>query len=490
MRGIWEKIRSAVCISGGNRRRPPTPSSPNHAAADGEGRGGGGVGEEDLISSLPDDVLLLVLLRLPSAAVAARTCVLSHRWRRLWAHLPELRFPHPTDLVRARAALTAHADPALRLLRVVASGADPGDVAAVLLLAAPRLTGDLFFHNMALEEHRAGAGGAVELPCFEKSERIFLHLGYLGLMLPQSGVFAKLTVLRVTHVRFHGPCDLGDALSSARCPSLRDLRIDYAQGVSNLAVHSESLLIMDLFRLEGLQQLTVVAPMLTKLCVFGCFLIGSQPVADISAPVLETLWWSNVYDPSSVQFGELAHLQRLTTYTVARYGSPDYLYSRDTVMLLQHFKKIPILDLQIAHPYEAMVNSQDLMEVLTLLPDIEMFHLLVSINGHAFGPCVLHLLRISPGIRKLKLTIHEDIQSLVLKLMGLLREPCKRGSVETLRSKVHRLCATCNWHICGILSKICSVILFLYVAETHCCSLLIPNESCSYANLPYVPQKA
>ncbi|CAN6171226.1 unnamed protein product, partial [Urochloa humidicola] len=118
--------------------------------------------------------LLVVLLRLPSAAAAARNSVLSRRWRRLWAELPWLLFLEPTDLARPRAALAAPAAPALHLLHIVASDADPGDAAAVLLLAAQRLTGMLFLFDAVL--HRARTGGSIDLPCFDKAVRIDLCL--------------------------------------------------------------------------------------------------------------------------------------------------------------------------------------------------------------------------------------------------------------------------------------------------------------------------
>ena len=49
----------------------------------------GSDGGVDRISSLPDDLLHAILIRLRDAA---RTSVLSRRWRRVWAHLPELSF--------------------------------------------------------------------------------------------------------------------------------------------------------------------------------------------------------------------------------------------------------------------------------------------------------------------------------------------------------------------------------------------------------------
>uniref|UniRef100_M8CE58 F-box domain-containing protein n=1 Tax=Aegilops tauschii TaxID=37682 RepID=M8CE58_AEGTA len=49
-------------------------------------------GEADFISAVPTDLLLQVLVCLCCARAAARTSILSRRWRGLWTHLPELTF--------------------------------------------------------------------------------------------------------------------------------------------------------------------------------------------------------------------------------------------------------------------------------------------------------------------------------------------------------------------------------------------------------------
>jgi len=102
------------------------------------------------------------------------------------------------------------------MLSVVANDADPADTAAVL-----RLTNAFFFRNEEPEERKkALVREVIELPCFDRAVQLFLDLGYLHLALPPSGVFRKLTVLVLSHVRFQGALDIGGTLSSARCPSL------------------------------------------------------------------------------------------------------------------------------------------------------------------------------------------------------------------------------------------------------------------------------
>ncbi|KAL5200381.1 hypothetical protein ABZP36_021584 [Zizania latifolia] len=62
------------------------------------------VGGWDRLSSLPNDVLILILRRLPAAA--ARTILLSRRWRNLWDKIPELALflAANNDPARGRAA--------------------------------------------------------------------------------------------------------------------------------------------------------------------------------------------------------------------------------------------------------------------------------------------------------------------------------------------------------------------------------------------------
>jgi hypothetical protein len=182
------------------------------------------------LSALPDDILVLILRHLPTAA-AARTSVLSHRWRRIWALLPELRFPSSLDPHQIGLALQLH-KAALQHLSVLTRYAGPDSVAAWLPVAARRLSGSLFFENLEWQrsaqesnEEDAAQRGAFELPCLERATKVSLHLGFLGLAVPLGGVFARLTELYLSRFRLHGPGLLGDAVSSLQCPCLQKLTV-------------------------------------------------------------------------------------------------------------------------------------------------------------------------------------------------------------------------------------------------------------------------
>ena len=114
---------------------------------------------------------------------------------------------------------------------------------------------------------------------------------------------------------------------------------------------------MILHNLKGLQQLTVVSPMLRDLHIFNCFfkrqpVAGiTAPVADITAPVLERFGCLDEYDPRWVQLGELAQLRVLaTSFAGAWYGLTEHQYNWGIVKLLQRFKKIPDLHITIFYP--------------------------------------------------------------------------------------------------------------------------------------------
>ncbi|RLM85319.1 hypothetical protein C2845_PM04G01420 [Panicum miliaceum] len=240
--------------------------------------------------ALPNDVLLRILVLLEDAAAAGRTSVLATRWRRLWARLPELRFPFSPDPRAIAAALVTH-EAALSCLDVGAEDAAPESVAAWLPVAARRLSGSLVFTNRVPGESANDAGektSAFDLPCFGNATSVTLDLGCLGVAVPRAGVFARLTELSLSHAQFRGPCALGDAASSRRCPCLEKLTVHDTLGLNNLTIRSDSLRYLRLDSVRGLQQLTLVVPAMEYLSVLACFYhhqnridpsLTSQPVS-------------------------------------------------------------------------------------------------------------------------------------------------------------------------------------------------------------------
>ena len=142
--------------------------------------GGGGSGD-DRISSLPDALLHEILVRLRSADAAARTSVLSRRWRYVWAHLPKLHLVAPPAAAPASfpatvdAALGGYLAPTLEHLGV-SHHTDlqrcdlripAGRIASWLRFAAERVVGELKSLSLCASDvrrfdtgSRQGGGGA------------------------------------------------------------------------------------------------------------------------------------------------------------------------------------------------------------------------------------------------------------------------------------------------------------------------------------------
>ncbi|CAL5034413.1 unnamed protein product [Urochloa decumbens] len=333
---------------------------------------GAGAGDEDRLSALPDDVLVLILLGLGSTAGAVRTSVLSRRWRHLWAFLPDLRFYNAPDGHRIRKVLLVpDPPPPLHWISVTAEDSSLDSLGAWFLEAARRLSGYLICDNIvprmdeeAEEEGQARERGAVQLPCFENAAGIYLKLGFLGLALPFSGTFARLIQLRLHRVRFHDP---------------------------------------------WLRQLTVVAPALKGLKLFGCF-TENQPIADISTPQLVSLEWMDSYDPSSVQLGNLGQLQRLTTDFFLVYWEHGSRENHGILKLLQQFRFIHILNITLAYLQHIDIFPCS-MEDITMLPHTTFLIMDIMNNGHGFGPSSFHMLRVCTDIRRLSLNTLRGLES-------------------------------------------------------------------------------
>lgn len=105
---------------------------------------------EDRLNALPDDILILILLRLPTSA-AAQTSLISRRWRHVWTLLPELTF-------------TSFPDP-LRYLFVTDSNHRVAPLAVWLPAAARRVSGLFTLFNADLLRRTEEEETLAQLSC-------------------------------------------------------------------------------------------------------------------------------------------------------------------------------------------------------------------------------------------------------------------------------------------------------------------------------------
>uniref|UniRef100_A0A0D9X034 Uncharacterized protein n=1 Tax=Leersia perrieri TaxID=77586 RepID=A0A0D9X034_9ORYZ len=202
---------------------------------------------------------------------------------------------------------------------------DDEAMASWLRVAAPLVTGELMFHNRCSVEQR----GAFEMPCFTRATRIWQNLGFLGLSLPPTGVFAALRDLQLKHVQFHGECNLNDAMF----PCLEWLGITMSRGIDSLTLRLKHLIWTNL-HVRGLRQLNAVLPRLR-----------TEGAGD--APVGRLVVW---YLRGLVNFKKMPHLQMICPYPVHPYRSAQYYHNQIClkliVMILAQKKKKLIVMIQ------------------------------------------------------------------------------------------------------------------------------------------------
>ncbi|CAM0871138.1 unnamed protein product [Alopecurus aequalis] len=328
------------------------------------GRRGAGpnLGPADLISTLPEDLLFQILGRLRCARAAARTSLLSRRWRGLWTGLPDLIFCDvaPGPLLSALTSLQATAVvPGVSYLDIHV----PGHVAqsaavSSLLHAAARLSPAGL--NVAL---RSNIGGLrVDLPLFDRATSIELHGRYLCLRLPQAG-----GDFRARQKLSLSGCSFDVAALVLRCPCLRVLRVARAcLDGDNITIRSASLRELAVeTNSRGTDRIDVEAPMLKQLslslCTTGDYKLSVSIVAPIVLLCYHGCWnW--------------------------------FVFTDEEYNFMHTIKEHLITDFSVLELY-----------FMTRLPDYS-----TTSSKHVFGAFVLHLLgvhRIRSALQKLKIVL-------------------------------------------------------------------------------------
>uniref|UniRef100_A0ACD5WLW9 Uncharacterized protein n=1 Tax=Avena sativa TaxID=4498 RepID=A0ACD5WLW9_AVESA len=363
----------------------------------------GDQGGPDLFSALPDDLLLLVLARLPCAGAAARTGVLSRRWRGLWARLRrivlrEVPF-HSFEPALARIPRPPRTVSLLKICLPEPRGCVPlplehlaaeRDRLNSLLLAAARLDPEEFFLASPF-------GLGLELPSFHCTTSIVLDLcspvldygayPYIS-PLPAGTGFVALETLSMSRCAFDS-----DALLS-RCPRLRALRLtDVYFQKRDLRVNSP--LLQELVVAAGwTHHVNIVAPMLTQLTIsFSTF---QKANISIFAPMVEKVSWHCGFSTSSSAFG-LWQLGKLSLQAADRQGQPPSLHIHASTSSSSYHRQVASFTQEI---------EKQLIAAFSVL------ELHLKTKGHVYGAFVSHVLesnQICCAIQRLKVDVQRSV---------------------------------------------------------------------------------
>ncbi|TVU02263.1 hypothetical protein EJB05_52259, partial [Eragrostis curvula] len=361
---------------------------------DPDGRSRRQVRDRDRISSLPDDLLLAILVRLRSTPAAARTSLLSRRWRHVWTQLPEIVLDElAADSVDA--ALAANTAPTLSRLAISEPSPPAGAgrflecarVAAWLRVASERLAGKL---SVDLPEGAIRVEEELVLPPMERVTEIWFWAENILRPPPAGSSFPALRSVDTTDARMEAR-DMEECFGSSRCPRLQALSLRRVSLVtmSDVSIRSETLERL-FFNGRNVSRLEVVAPRLELLRapkILGSrdFLVPGRVVA----PRLADVAWYGTYDPRHHQFvGAGRHLRKLLVVQMPM------------AALMQRFDTVDELSLRLAIP-DGVRGYESFLEATHRLAKCDAIQVFLDTRKHAYAPSVLHVLRKSTGLRKL-----------------------------------------------------------------------------------------
>ncbi|TVT97238.1 hypothetical protein EJB05_57523 [Eragrostis curvula] len=275
----------------------------------------------DRLSDLSDDVLLDIIDRLCSVHAAARTSILSRRWRGLWTGLSEVVLD--VDPCKAESVLTQLALPMLKCLDIYLNRwMTPRQLSAILCVAARLAPEKRFAISTA---HRVVGDDTIQLPCFYNTTALELDMVGAPFTLPQSGEFTALRDLSLTW------CRIDPAALLAMCPSLRVLEINDCCALTAVTVHSSSLEKLSLCGTQWeISSIDIAAPELKELKLD--VEMTDEFSASILVPMLQKLDWDCSFPDHNVGVGELWRLRSICERKIYGYHVVSmYIYCDSAV---------------------------------------------------------------------------------------------------------------------------------------------------------------
>ncbi|KAK3127329.1 hypothetical protein QOZ80_7AG0571530 [Eleusine coracana subsp. coracana] len=419
---------------------------------------------EDRLSDLPDELLHKILIRLPSTFEAARTSVLSRRWRHVWTNVPALSFSsrHSSSSIlnAIDAALEANAFPTLGRLSISINwnqGDPAARAASWLRFASQRLVGELILTFTApwttmFHFHPFLSPSEIAVPVCERATAIHLQLKLQQrLRFPTDGSFTALGILRICCFSVH----VGELerLLSMQCPRLQELVLSVSVLNNALSIRSESL---QRLRLGGggsstTGHITVNAPRLARLEMSrsSVWIQKRKEVyaVHIVAPELTELICHDAYSQCDHIVTNQPCLRKLEVNM-----NKEALVSGKTSTVLEQFDTVDELELHLTHreeqAYEAfMVNTAKLLQCKSLKITFQAF----GPQGHAESPSCHFMHGDEPeelpygdlATNGVALDTLEEVEFSFLKVgnheMGLMRLLLTRcGAAVLTRVVVHR----------------------------------------------------
>ncbi|CAL4904833.1 unnamed protein product [Urochloa decumbens] len=365
----------------------------------------------DRISGLPDHLLEEILRRIRCARSAARTSLLSRRWRHgLWRDLPELSFRG----IAAEAlpvALTQVARPDLSLLDIHTISCFEVAGITSLLRAAARLAPAELVVSADLLESWGGEHFIpfkLQLPCFHRANSITLELRH---HIPQlqvtGGEFPVLERLSLVNCPVHSISDL-----ISRAPRLRSLqlchRLYYTTCPGKIMVHSTTLeeLLLDRWELFG--GIDIVAPALRTFTLTSSRLLGIHVVA----PELKmfTLSARIVSNHPRITLSAAATVEYLSW--TCSFPMTPLIHGVWCLRELKLGEKKDAYVLSLTLDGERTAEQPRNLQEVVQFPRVSVLELYLHTfwpEAHVYGPMVLDLMGIFADIKRLKLVIRDLI---------------------------------------------------------------------------------